>query len=68
MFKFSDIKVGDILIANNANGSEYKVLETEIQGDAYYFHIENLQSKVRSRIKVHEGNERNFGLAKIIHA
>ena len=68
MFKFSDIKVGDILIADNADGSEYKVLEAEKREDAYYFHIENLQSKVRSRAKVHEGNERNFGLAKIIHA
>ena len=68
MFKFSDIKVGDILIADNTDGSEYKVLETEIQGDAYYFYIENLKTRVRSSLTVHEGNERNFGLAKIIHA
>ena len=68
MFKLSDIKVGDILIADNTDGSEYKVLEAERQEDACYFYIENLKTKVRSRIKVHEGNERNFGLAKIIHA
>ena len=68
MFKFSDIKVGDILIANNTNGSEYKVLETEKREDTYYFYIENLQSRVRSRLRIREGNEAKFGLAKIIHA
>ena len=68
MFKFSDIKVGDILIADNASGSEYKVLEAERREDAYYFYIENPQTKVRSRLIVHEGNEARFGLAKIIHA
>ena len=68
MFKFSDIKLGDILIANNTNGSEYKVLEVERQEDAYYFYIENLQTKVRSRLKIREGNEAKFGLAKIVHA
>lgn len=68
MFKFSDIKVGDILIANNTNGSEYKVLEVERQEDAYYFYIENLQSKVRSRLRIREGNEARADIAKIIHA
>lgn len=68
MFKFSDIKVGDILIADNASGSEYKVLETERQEDACYFYIENLQTRVRSSLRVREGNESNFGLAKIVHA
>ena len=68
MFKLSDIKVGDILIADNANGSEYKVLEAERREDAYYFYIENLKTRVRSSLTVHEGNERNFGLAKIVHA
>lgn len=68
MFKFSDIKVGDILIANNTNASEYKVLEAAKQEDIYYFYIENLQTKVRSRLHVHEGAETKFGLAKIVHA
>ena len=68
MFKFSDIKVGDILIADNASGSEYKVLEAEKREDIYYFYVENLQSKTRSRCRIHEGNEAKFGLAKIIHA
>ena len=68
MFRRSDIKVGDILIADNASGSEYKVLEAEKREDAYYFYIENLQSKVRSRLIVHDGNETRFGLAKIVHA
>ena len=68
MFKFSDIKVGDILIADNASGSEYKVLEAEKREDAYYFYIENLQTKVRSRLGIREGSEAKFGLAKIIHA
>ena len=67
MFKFSDIKVGDILIASEA-GNEYKVLEAERREDAYYFYVENLQSKTRSRYRMHEGNEAKFGLAKIIHA
>ena len=68
MFKFSDIKVGDILIADNTSGSEYKVLEVEKQEDACYFYIENLQTRVRSRLRIREGNEAKFGLAKIIHA
>ena len=68
MFKFSDIKVCDILIANNTDGSEYKVLEAEKQEDAYYFYIENLQSKVRSRLRIREGNEAKAGIAKIVHA
>lgn len=68
MFKFSDIKVGDILIANNTNGSEYKVLEAERQEDLYSFYVENLQTKARSCLRVHEGNEAKFGLAKIVHA
>lgn len=68
MFKSSDIKVGDILIANNTNGSEYKVLEAERQEDAYYFYIENLQTKVRSRLRIREGNEARADIAKIIHA
>ena len=68
MFKFSDIKVGDILIADNTDGSEYKVLEAERREDAYYFYIENLQSKVRSRLRIREGNEAKAGIAKIIHA
>ena len=67
MFKFSDIKVGDILIASRA-GSEYKVLEAERQEDTYYFYVENVQSKTRSSYRMHEGNEAKFGLAKIIHA
>ena len=67
MFKFSDIKVGDMLIAS-CNGNEYKVLEAERQGDTYYFYVENLQSKTRSRYRMHEGNEAKFGVAKIIHA
>ena len=68
MFKFSDIKAGDILIANNTSGSEYKVLEAERQENACYFYIENLQTRVRSRLRIREGNEAKFGLAKIIHA
>ena len=68
MFKFSDIKVGDILIADNTSGSEYKVLEVERQEDACYFYIENLQTKVRSRLRIREGNEAKAGIAKIIHA
>ena len=68
MFKFSDIKVGDILIADNTSGSEYKVLEAERQEDTYYFYVENLQSNTRSRLRIREGNEAKFGLAKIIHA
>lgn len=68
MFKFSDIKVGDVLIANNANGSEYKVLEAGRQEDIYYFYIENLETKVKSNIRVREGTEAKFGLAKIVHA
>ena len=67
MFKFSDIKVGDILIASKA-GNEYKVLEAERQGDVYCFYIENLQSKSRTRYRMQEGTEAKFGLAKIIHA
>ena len=68
MFKFSDIKVGDILIASNANGSEYKVLEAERQEDVYLFYIENLQTKARSCLRVHEGNEAKADIAKIVHA
>lgn len=68
MFKFSDTKADDILITNNVNGNEFKVLEAERQGDAYYFYIENLQSKARSRFRVQEGDETKFGLAKIVHA
>ena len=67
MFKFSDIRVGDILIASRA-GNEYKVLEAEKREDAYLFYIENLQSKARSRFRMQEGTEAKFGLAKIIHA
>ena len=67
MFKFSDIKKGDILIASKA-GNEYKVLEAEKREDAYYFYVENIQSKSRTRYRMHEGNEAKFGLAKIIHA
>ena len=68
MFKFSDIKVGDILIADNASGSEYKVLEAERQEDACCFYIENLQTKVRSSFRIRKGNEAKAGIAKIIHA
>ena len=68
MFKSSDIKVGDILIANNTSGSEYKVLEVERREDACYFYIENLQTKVRSRLRIREENEAKAGIAKIIHA
>ena len=68
MFKPSDIKVGDILIADNTDGSEYKVLEVERQEDAYYFYIENLQTKVRSRLRIREGNEAKADIAKIVHA
>ena len=67
MFKSSDIKVGDVLIAS-CNGSEYKVLEVERQEDACYFYIENLQTKARSRLRVREGNEARADIAKIIHA
>ena len=68
MFKLSDIKVGDILIADNTDGSEYKVLEAERQEDAYYFYIENLKTKVRSSFRIREGNEARSGIAKIVHA
>ena len=68
MLKFSDIKVGDILIADNASGSEYKVLETERREDAYYFYIENLKSEVRSLLRIREGNETRSGIVKIVHA
>ena len=67
MFKFSDIKEGDVLIASN-NGNEYKVLETEKREDIYYFYVENIQSKSRTLYGMYEGNEAKFGLAKIIHA
>ena len=68
MFKISDIKVGDILIADNASGSEYKVLEAEKREDAYYFYIENLKTRVRSSLGLREGNEARSGIAKIVHA
>ena len=68
MFKFSDIKVGDILIANNTSGSEYKVLRVAKEKDIYYFCLENLETKVESNIHVRKGSEPKFGLAKIIHA
>ena len=68
MFKLSDIKVGDILIADNTDGSEYKVFVAERQEDAYYFYIENLKTKVRSSFRIREGNEAKAGIAKIIHA
>lgn len=67
MFKFSDIKVGDMLIAS-CNGDEYKVLETEKQEDGYLLYVENLQNKARTLFKVPEGTEAEFGVAKIIHA
>ncbi len=68
MFKFSDIKVSDILVANNTNASEYKVLRAAKQEDIYYFCVENLETKVESNIHVREGTEAKFGLAKIVHA
>ena len=68
MFKLSDIKVGDILIADNTDGSEYKVLEAEKREDVYYFYIENLKTKVRSSLRIREGNEARSGIAKIVHA
>ena len=68
MFKLSDIKVGDILIADNTDGSEYKVLEAERQEDAFYFYIENLKTKVRSGLRICDGNEARSGIAKIVHA
>ena len=68
MFKLSDIKVGDILIADNTDGSEYKVLEAERREDACYFYIENLKTKVRSSLRIREGNEARSGIAKIVHA
>ena len=68
MFKLSDIKVGDILIADNTDGSEYKVFEAERRGDTYYFYIENLKTKVRSSLRIREGNEARSGIAKIVHA
>ena len=68
MFKSSDIKVGDILIADNTDGSEYKVLEAEGREDAYYFYIENLKTRVRSSFRIREGNEARSGIAKIVHA
>ena len=67
MFKFSDIKVGDILIASRV-GNEYKVLETEKEEDVYLLYVENLQNKARTLFKVPEGTEAEFGVAKIIHA
>ena len=67
MFKFSDIKIGDILIAS-CNGNEYKVLEAGRREDAYILYVENIQNKERTCFMVHEGNETRFGLAKIIHA
>ena len=67
MFKYSDIKVGDMLIAS-CNGNEYKVLETEKQGDTYLIYVKNLQNKERTLYKVPEGTEAEFGVAKIIHA
>ena len=67
MFKFSDIKVGDMLIASR-NGNEYKVLETEKQEGGYLLYVENLQNRARALFKVPEGTEAKFGVAKIIHA
>ena len=68
MFKFSDIKAGDILIADNTDGSEYKVFEAERRGDTYYFYIENLKTRVRSCLRINKGNEDMSGIAKIVHA
>ena len=68
MFKLSDIKVGDILIADNTDGSEYKVLEAEGREDAYYFYIENLKTRVRSSFRIRKGNEARSVIAKIVHA
>ena len=67
MFKYSDIKEGDMLIAS-CNGNEYKVLKTEKQEDGYLLYVENLQNKARTPFKVPEGTEAEFGVAKIIHA
>ena len=67
MFKPSDLKVGDILIVNDAVGREYKVLEAEKKGNLYGFYIENLQTKVRYCIRIPE-EAKDIGIAKIIHA
>ena len=67
MFKYSDVKVSDMLIAS-CNGNEYKVLETERHEDTYFLYVENLQNKARTLFKVPEGTEAEFGVAKIIHA
>lgn len=68
MFKFSDIKVGDILIASNPNGNEYKILDLEKREDFYYFYIESLQNHIESHLRVREGDENRLGVSKIIHA
>lgn len=68
MFRLSDIKVGDILIASNPNGNEYKVLDLERREDAYYFYIESLQNHTKSRLRVREEDKDRFGVSKIVHA
>ena len=68
MFRLSDIKVGDILIASNPNGHEYKVLDLERREDAYYFYIESLQNHTKSHLRVREEDKDRFGVSKIVHA
>ena len=67
MFKLSDIKVGDILIVDDAVGREYKVLEAEKKGNIYSFYVESLQTKTRYCVRSPE-DAKDIGIAKIIHA
>lgn len=68
MFKFSDIKAGDILIASDPNEHEYRVLNLERREDAYYFYIESLQNHAKYSLRVREGDEYKLGVSKIVHA
>ena len=67
MFKFSDIKVGDILI-NNKMEDEFKVLAIRICEDTYHLCIRSSKTKNKYFVRTRKGNEAKFGLAKIVHA
>lgn len=67
MFKFSDIKVGDVLI-NNKMEDEFKVLAIRICENAYHLCIRSLKTKEKYFVRTREGDEAKFGLAKIVHA
>ena len=67
MFKFSDIKIGDVLI-NNKMEDEFKVLAIIICENTYRLCIRSLKTKEKYFVRAREGDEAKFGLAKIVHA